>query len=675
MPRIARIRTVPTRTKFSALLLTLGLIGGCGMPGAERNGPGGGDGWPWNGEGGQTVLLRTRAMFHGFAGVARRFQLVPESGWNGVTFFNRALCNRVDPHCIELNSLSEAEYEQLRRFAFTALPRLLALTDGPDAATIEVATAHLYLGPPAPEHMRRQRQYAMASASLRKIVVDPIVLFLNDADFVALMGHELGHLLGPVVVNGVPFELNYDREPLAAAFGAGLKLALDEQPKPLTFDESFNFNVDPLVDCRNGMACVELPGTSTLTGLAVLPSRKIVVAGTHVHPQPQGPPRTELFVARFLASGVPDTTFGTQGTYRYQFQGQPTYGGPVVEATNNRLLVLARHAVGNESRLTFLMLDDAGRLVSTYGNGGVHVEPAFSVARSGSNPPWQFNRNTLNTAIRLPDGAILAGGESCIRRTVSGVLQTDCVPLLIKLTGDGRFDETFGDTRWRAGRGVAELLTPWETSNVYLLRLAVDPNDGIVGLAAARTSTGIVEVLRRWTKTGAVDRDFGAEGSNASIRVPLASSSDLLATARGITVGGRAPSSSRPGVVRLGADGKALDLGFATRGSLTMVTSYSAFGMLPERDGHVLVGIDKSNRLADTLFVTFALLNGSGTLVPPPRSEGTSAQPLVHVRFPVRVLPNHFAVQPWDRLILVAGRTNFGGTRPEKAFVARLWTY
>lgn len=655
-----RIRTL------GALVLLLGLAVGCAYTtGADpRDGTGvgngvvgGGDGTYWNGESGRIALLRARATLLGMQSMAAR---ILAQGPGSTSFFGRDNCDSSNVNCLALQSLSDADYAELVKFAKSSLTQIVGFSNASPTVTIDVARAPLYPGPGAPPEMQGIEMYAMANFTTKTILIAPTAAAIDEQYFGMLFAHEIGHLVRLEDSNGqlTQSHYGYDHENFLTAYAAGIMLAIGDKPPPFDFDTSLNYRGAEAATCKNGRLCVGVPGQSTLTGMALQADGKIVVAGTSVDALNRG----SLFVARFTPDGKPDTSFSGDGVAVVRNADDSTGGGPIAVLPNGNVIVFGHVQQGRSVRLAFYLLDGNGNRVPGYGNNsGFLVEPDFHPTREDGRALPVYYVNRVTTTLSTGGGRTLVGGSTC--RAANG--NTYCSPLLIRVNGQGQFDGTFGNTRWRQGGGVAEVPEASYGSYCVLHDLATDASGRIVATGGRGSSHA--SLLLRWSAAGQADRNFGGTDGWAGSGSLLSRNQTAVVTERGILVAGNV--SAIAAAMRFNDDATASDPTFGTGGTAgraSLGVHSNVFKALPYSRGRALLAVQRPSSTT----AAFALIDSMGRLLPfVPTTNVSNA--VREVAFPWIAYPEFMLLQPTNGMVLVGGTANIRGVRTP--FVARFW--
>ena len=216
----------------------------------------------------------------------------------------------------------------------------------------------------------------------------------------------------------------------------------------------------------------------------IAPAAKIVIAGQATNRQGQG----QIVVARYLASGRLDRTFGSRGIFKTSF---PTAKGPynalAVRPQGRKLLVAGGYGLGS---MLVMRLTTAGRLDRSF--GARHT--GYTTIAAGG---------TAQSLVVSRSGSILVGSSN---ENANGR------PMVIaRLTPGGRLDPRFG----RRGLAQAAFWNLRLAASAGVTGLAVTRDGGVIGAghldyigSDGHGSAGIIRLSSRGTPvTG-----FGTRG-------------------------------------------------------------------------------------------------------------------------------------------------------------------
>jgi uncharacterized delta-60 repeat protein len=336
-----------------------------------------------------------------------------------------------------------------------------------------------------------------------------------------------------------------------------------------------------------GYVTTAVRGNSAVAYAATVSRGRIVVAGQAITSSGNG----QVLVARFLANGKPDTTFGTGGVYRSTL---PAKDGPfigtslAVEPKTGRLLVGGGYGQGE---MLALRLTTRGKLDRTFAGG-----KGYATVNDGGQ---------AQTVVYDSAGRILIGGSN---ENVNGR------PMVVaRLTASGKLDRTFGDR----GQATTIFWDPMLASSAGVVGLATTPGGGIVAAGHldyiggdGHGSAGVYAL----TAAGTPQTGFGS-GGHVEVAFPKAPSGfqqwfpcTLVRDRTGrITIPGNGSNGTAGAVltIRLTAAG-ALDPAFGTGGRSSVAgpsgTSDTTCGAYGTSGGALTVGVG----------TTLARLTGAG---------------------------------------------------------------
>jgi uncharacterized delta-60 repeat protein len=250
------------------------------------------------------------------------------------------------------------------------------------------------------------------------------------------------------------------------------------------------FNADGTLDASfgtGGKVVTDFSGTEDIAyALALQPDGKILVAGTTVIGSGVSADQ-DIGIARYLADGTLDSTFGTSGKQNTNIAGPSDFGYSVAVQTDGRIVVGGRVAIngGSDPDFGLVRYTAQGQPDATFGTLGT-VRVAFA------NNTWDEIEDVTIQA----DGKILAAGFA---RSGSAYQFA-----LMRFNTDGTVDVPFGVD----GRFISSL----STRDNFGRAVAVDSAGRI--LIAGQVSSlangdfGVV----RLASSGAIDSSFGTAG-------------------------------------------------------------------------------------------------------------------------------------------------------------------
>ncbi len=172
-----------------------------------------------------------------------------------------------------------------------------------------------------------------------------------------------------------------------------------------TFDPTFGPGGD-------GTALVNFgPAQDEPTSIAVQPDGKILLAG-----ETDAPGTSDFAIARLLANGTLDPSFGTGGKQTIDFSGASEANAQMALQPDGRIVIVGttRPAAGDTVMAAFRLTAD-GTLDSTFGTGGKVTHPV------GSSPE-------VDAVALAPNGDIVASGSLYSNFTYSA--------LVVRIEGD-----------------------------------------------------------------------------------------------------------------------------------------------------------------------------------------------------------------------------------------------
>ncbi|MBN8458981.1 MAG: choice-of-anchor D domain-containing protein [Verrucomicrobia bacterium] len=302
-------------------------------------------------------------------------------------------------------------------------------------------------------------------------------------------------------------------------------------------------------------------GNDSAQAVVVQPDGKVVVAG---FTQIGGV--EDFAVIRYLADGLPDSSFGAGGIVTTAVGTFRDYGRCVALQTDGKILVAGEVSNGGAYDFGVVRYLANGTPDPSFGTGGIVV---VSLASNNDFPKGIFVRG---------DGKIVVAGAADINFGV------------VRLNANGSLDTSFGTT--------GKVVTDFGTNTFDYAEAALMQSDGKI-IVAGRVSTstrGYDFGLIRYQENGALDTTFGTSGKVATpvgggtmedICYDLAEQND----GRIIAVGDSVSGGSSIAVVRYTANG-ALDATFGSGGIGTYAISNAANhgrAVAVQNDGAIIV--------------------------------------------------------------------------------------
>ncbi|MBK8259624.1 MAG: hypothetical protein IPK82_44080 [Polyangiaceae bacterium] len=372
---------------------------------------------------------------------------------------------------------------------------------------------------------------------------------------------------------------------------------------------------DPTFGGGDGKIEVDLPlGFDTFLQVAIDDSDRILVSNPDA-----------VQVARFLANGTLDSTYGTAGIATLS-PGFTEWEVPLVPLAGGPVIAVGMRGDFNThvGPMGAVRLNESGAADSTFAGG------AGTLLRESHAAPDSAIRSHLQA-----DGSIVTVG-------VSNGFPSLKQPTLTRHLNDGSLDPSFGD----AG---------WVSTSVMNLRDSTGLSDGSVVVAAVDFS------LQKFKSDGAVDTTYGTAGT-ANLVAALGNNPRVTritrdASNRVLAVGANMSNASI--IVRVAANGS-LDTSFNGTGlvALSIQTLADFTAVLSASSGAVMAAGPANN---STDIVVVRVLN-DGT---PDSTFGTAGQVIVGPYFEARAI----AEQPSGKILVAGYRTS-----PHELAIVRLDT-
>lgn len=228
----------------------------------------------------------------------------------------------------------------------------------------------------------------------------------------------------------------------------------------------------------DGMSGVSFPGGSQVHAIALQSDGKILIAGIGGF---------DIGVARFAANGAVDSTFDTDGMLTTGFPGAPNSAANAVMVQADGKIVVAGYATPGGSRVLALVRYNADGSLDVAFDGDGRAIGIFGT------------RSWANTAVLQPDGKILVAGS-----VVPGGADEDI--LLARFTSAGGVDTAFAS--------AGALFTALGPDDDEALTMLVYPDGRILAGGLRQDAAGKPDLgLIRYTAAGALDPSFGTGGT------------------------------------------------------------------------------------------------------------------------------------------------------------------
>jgi uncharacterized delta-60 repeat protein len=245
---------------------------------------------------------------------------------------------------------------------------------------------------------------------------------------------------------------------------------LREAPAPGELDMSFDDEGNVFSDIPN----------SEGRKVVVQSDGKILVVGTADNAS-----KLEIVLARYLANGAPDPSFGVNGIVKGGADWSGVNPESVAIQGDGKIVISGWNGTGSGGSLVLVRYNNNGTLDASFGQGGIAI-PVISTSVDRGN----------SVAI-LKDGKILVGGS-----TYGFGMWHDF--LLARFTPTGDLDRSFG----KGGFVATDFLTYYD----YGIAMALQSNGRIV--VAGRIGSGSLSDigLVRYNANGSLDTSFGTKG-------------------------------------------------------------------------------------------------------------------------------------------------------------------
>lgn len=270
-------------------------------------------------------------------------------------------------------------------------------------------------------------------------------------------------------------------------------------------------------------------GDDVARGVAVAADGRIVVAGDSINGD-----SANIVVARFMADGTPDASFGADGG------GDGTPDGFVgidlgagddranalALAADGGILVAGSHG-GDSANIIVARLDQTGRLDAAFGKAEDGTPDGVVSLSLGDGDDVA---NALGIA---SDGKLVVVGTTVAADGSSNIV-------VARLLADGTPDAGFGADGGSDGTPDGFVATSLGEGNDVAAALAVEPDGAILVAGHHQDGDSTSMAVLRYTADGALDAGFGADGgadgtANGVVNVSLGDGDD---TASGMVLDG-----------------------------------------------------------------------------------------------------------------------------------------
>ena len=260
----------------------------------------------------------------------------------------------------------------------------------------------------------------------------------------------------------------------------------------------------------NGVKILDL-GTSQegIAALAVLPDDKIIAVGYYLKTISGGTQVYDIVVTRFNASGSLDNSFGINGKVFFNLSNAGTgTARSIAVQPDGKFLVAARNStLGLNQAYMLLRFEPNGSIDSTFGINGLTTITLPIVQPIPSLGTFDYPVDIK----LLPDGKILFGSSTVNTRAYNCPFSTCAKTFfsLVKFDSTGMVDSSFGVN----GAIISDLLGYGENINSCL---AVSQNKIIIAGWTDGPGDDDDYALKRYTMDGTPDNSFGIQGTSVT---------------------------------------------------------------------------------------------------------------------------------------------------------------
>ncbi len=287
-------------------------------------------------------------------------------------------------------------------------------------------------------------------------------------------------------------ELPISRSP----FGEGdLNFALARYHPDGSLDQSFGNNGRVAYDFSR------IGALDTIQSVVLSDQGRILVAGRTL--TPRGGSESDFALARFLANGALDTSFGTNGRVQVDLAGASDDQGQEILILGGDRILIAGTSGGspNDSDFALARFLADGTRDNNFGTAGIVITD-IPAASAQANSPTLDN---AFAAVALPDGRILVTGGTATLNPPSGGIA------LARYFENGTLDPSFGSGGIRL---VETPLVAGSSPGALDLALAADGKLALVGSVAVLSQPIQTPMLAaRLFEDGSPDPAFGSEGA------------------------------------------------------------------------------------------------------------------------------------------------------------------
>ncbi len=229
----------------------------------------------------------------------------------------------------------------------------------------------------------------------------------------------------------------------------------------------------------NGFVVTDMQqSTDVVKAIAIQPDGKIVVAG-----HSDNTFNYDFAVARYLANGTLDNTFGTNGKVIKNF-GSTDFGLAMALLPNGKILVSGRAYNGQNGDFALIQLNSNGTFDNTFGTAGAMMADLFGEDESA------------NAIAIQADGKIVLAGD---RYANNGSLFA-----VARFNPDGSLDPSFSFD--------GKLSTAIGTMSDVIYGVAIQTDGKIVAAGISNTAAISDFALARYLPDGTPDNSFSGDG-------------------------------------------------------------------------------------------------------------------------------------------------------------------
>lgn len=247
---------------------------------------------------------------------------------------------------------------------------------------------------------------------------------------------------------------------------------------------------------NGGTLTTSFGGTfASASAIMVQPDGKIVVAGTADF-NPRVPNSgLDFALARYLANGALDASFGDAGKMVYDFFGSFDQANAAVLQADGKIIVVGSASYDSFNRdigFALTRVNADGSTDFSFGSGGKQITDFFDAGAKA------------NAIVLQQDGKFVVAGTAS--NTATRPVATDFA--LARYNSNGSLDQSFG-----IGGETSVPFADSATEQANALLIAPDGKIIVAGTAFKTFATPPDFAIRRYNSDGSIDKNFGVDGA------------------------------------------------------------------------------------------------------------------------------------------------------------------